>query len=49
MLRRIGEMVRTILSVVEAVEQLKAKNDVLTERSMNCVTKLIDRQASSRC
>src|ERR1043165_3044519 len=32
MLRRIGEVVRTILGLVESVEQLKAKNDVLTTK-----------------
>ncbi len=30
MLRRIGEAVRTIFGLVESVEQLKAKNEVLT-------------------
>ena len=32
MLRRIGEVVSTILSLVESVAQLKAKNDVLTAK-----------------
>jgi hypothetical protein len=32
MLRRIGEVVSTILSLVESVAQLKARNDVLTAK-----------------
>jgi hypothetical protein len=32
MLRRIGDVVRTILGLVESVDQLKAKNDVLTTK-----------------
>lgn len=32
MLRRIGDVVRTVLGLVESVDQLKAKNDVLTTK-----------------
>ncbi len=32
MLRRIGEVVRTVFGLVESVEQLKAKNETLTAK-----------------
>jgi hypothetical protein len=44
MLRRIGEVVRTILSLVESVAQLRAKNDVLTAQ-VDELRREVDQQA----
>ena len=44
MLRRIGEVVGTILSLVESVAQLKAKNDVLTAK-VDELRREVDQQA----
>jgi hypothetical protein len=44
MLRRIGEVVRTILGLVESVSQLKAKNDVLTIK-IDELRREVDQQA----
>jgi cell division protein FtsB len=44
MLRRIGEVVRTILSLVESVAQLKAKNDVLSAQ-VDELRREVDQQA----
>jgi hypothetical protein len=44
MLRRIGEVVRTVLDLVESVEQLKNKNDILTSK-VDELRREVDRQA----
>jgi cell division protein FtsB len=44
MLRRIGEMVGTILSLVDSVAQLKAKNDILTAK-VDELRREVDQQA----
>jgi hypothetical protein len=44
MLRRIGEVVKTILGLVESVEQLKTKNDVLTAK-VDELRREVDQQA----
>ena len=44
MLRRIGEVVKTILGLVESVSQLKAKNDVLTGK-IDELRREVDQQA----
>ena len=44
MLRRIGEVVGTILSLVDSVAQLKAKNDVLTAK-VDELRREVDQQA----
>jgi uncharacterized protein YhaN len=45
MLRRIGEVIRTIFRLVESVDQLKAKNEALTAR-MEELRRELDRQAA---
>jgi hypothetical protein len=44
MLRRIGEVVGTILSLVDSVAQLKAKNDILTAK-VDELRREVDQQA----
>ena len=44
MLRRIGEVVKTIFGLVESVAQLKAKNDVLTAK-VDELRREVDQQA----
>ena len=44
MLRRIGEVVKTILGLVRSMEQLKARNDVLTTK-VDELQRKIDQQA----
>jgi hypothetical protein len=44
MLRRIGEVIKTILDVAESVSQLKAKNDVLTAK-IDELRREVDQQA----
>jgi hypothetical protein len=44
MIRRLGEAVRTILGLVHSVDQLKARNDVLTAK-VDELQRKVDQQA----
>ena len=44
MLRRIGDVVRTVFGLVDSIEQLKAKNDVLTAK-VDELQREVDQQA----
>ena len=44
MLRRIGEVIRTVFGLVDSLEQLKGKNDVLTAK-VDELRREVDQQA----